>query len=421
MIRKTLLPNGIAVLTERMPGCASASIGLTLGIGSREETARNSGLAHLFEHAVFKGTAKRSPLEIAQAVENRGGILNAYTTREQTCFYARTAAGDLFDALDVLCEMVREPALDPEAIALEKSVVVEEIRSCLDDPEDLAGDLFCEALWGKDGPGLPITGTVSSVRGLGVGDLRAHRRTALQRRPVVVAAAGGVEHAAVVRAAELALGGGKAAARRRPAPRKPVFGTVVKHSAVQQADLVYGTFLPLAKGEDFDRVSGALFAVHLLLGEGMSSRLFQRIREDLGLVYSISTNVDLCPEGFVFAVQFGAEPGKAERAIATLAKELESARLDGFDDAEIERTREMAKGGLVLAAESSSARAASLTQRELFGLPVADLDARVRMAERVAADDVRALLARLLDGRRWSCGAVLPRGQRLDVRRGTRF
>ena len=421
MIRKTTLQNGVSVLTETMPGCASASVGLTLGVGSREETERNNGVAHLFEHAVFKGTAKRSPLEIAQAVELRGGILNAYTTREQTCFYARTAAADVLGALDVICEMVREPALAPDAVALEKSVVVEEIRSCLDDPEDLAGDLFCEALWGKAGPGLPITGTVSSVRGLGVGDLRAHRRTALERRPVVVAAAGGVDHAAVVRAAELALGNCRAAARRRPAPRKPVFGTVAKRSSVQQADLVYGTFLPLAKGAEFDRVSNALFAVHLLLGEGMSSRLFQRIREDLGLVYSISTNIDLCASGFVFSVQFGAEPGKAGRAMATLAEELAAARRDGFSDEEIERTREMMKGGLILAAESSSSRAASLTQRELLGLPPADLDARVRAVDAFTAEDVRALLARLLDGRRWSCGAVLPKGQRLDVRRGMAF
>ena len=255
MIRRTVLPGGTTVLSENVEGFASASVGLFLGVGSREESPGDNGIAHLFEHAVFKGSRSRGPLELVEAVESRGGLLNAYTTREQTCFYARTGAEDLMNAVDVLCEMVREPALDPAAIRLEKGVVLEEIRSCLDDPEDLAGDLFCEALWGKDGPGLPIAGTLSSVRRLGVERLRRHQEAAMRSFPVVVAAAGKVDHDALGEGVRSRLPDKRSTRRGGPRAFRPRNGLRAKHAAVQQASVALGTFLPSRDRDSTDRKS----------------------------------------------------------------------------------------------------------------------------------------------------------------------
>ncbi len=420
MIRRTVLPGGTTVLSENVEGFASASVGLFLGVGSREESPEDNGIAHLFEHAVFKGTRSRGPLELVEAVESRGGLLNAYTTREQTCFYARTGAEDLLNAVDVLCEMVREPALDPEAIRLEKGVVLEEIRSCLDDPEDLAGDLFCEALWGKDGPGLPIAGTLTSVRRLGMVDLRAHHMGVMRAStPMVVAAAGKVDHDALVEAVRSRLPRKRALRRRAgPAVFRPRNGIRVRNSAVQQASVALGTFLP---SRDPDSTGLAVSLVHLLLGEGMSSRLFQRVREELGLVYSVATSVDVYSDGYGFNVQFAAEPGKADRALEVIASELALARREGFSDGEIAGAKRMMRGAATLAAESSSARAAALAQRELSHLPPEELAARDARVAALPDALVRETLRAVLVGKKWACGAVLPKGQKLDLRKGLAF
>lgn len=418
MIRRTELPGGTTVLSENVEGFASASVGLFLGVGSREESPADNGIAHLFEHAVFKGTRSRGPLELVEAVESRGGLLNAYTTREQTCFYARTGAEDLLNAVDVLCEMVREPALDPAAIRLEKGVVLEEIRSCLDDPEDLAGDLFCEALWGKDGPGLPITGTLTSVRRLDVERLRRHQAAAMRSFPVVVAAAGKVDHDALVEAVRSRLPGKRSTRRGGPRRFRPRNGIRIRRGAVQQASVALGTFLP---ARDRDSTGLALSLVHLLLGEGMSSRLFQRVREELGLVYSVATSVDVYSDGYGFNVQFAAEPGKADRALEVIASELALARRDGFTDEEIAGAKRMMRGAARLAAESSSARAAALAQRELSHLPPEELAARDARVAALPDALVRETLRAVLVGKKWACGAVLPKGQKLDLRKGLAF
>jgi len=286
-IERTRLPNGVVVLSERLESYGSASIGVWLGAGSRMESAAQSGLAHFYEHMVFKGTATRSPLDLVRAVESRGGYINAYTTKEHTSFYARVQGSEVSRALDVLLDMVQGARLDLADVKLEREVILEEIRGADDTPEDTVQEILGDAIWGQQGLGLPIAGTLKSVRHLGQAQLRHYQEQLLREWPVVISAAGRVDHAELVEQVRIQFASKTRSRAQSLTPSPCTQGMRVRRRDVQQATLAMGCTLEV--GQEVERT--ALGVIHTLLGDGMSSRLFQRIREELGLVYAVYTRV----------------------------------------------------------------------------------------------------------------------------------
>jgi predicted Zn-dependent peptidase len=282
-IRTTRLENGVVVATESLPIIRSASLGVYLDIGSRDEVAATNGLAHLFEHMVFKGTSRHDSLQIVKCFEATGGQINAYTSKEQTCFYAKVVDTDVSSGLSMLLEMVLDSTFDPAELEKEKDVVIEEIKGGNDNPEDYVNDLFSEAMFGKHSLGFPIAGTERTVKGLTRDDLVAHQKKAAGSLPIYVTAVGNVSHEAVVAVVRKAFRlrgksapSARSAAAPRRAPLRPGAPTHPRHlidkRPVQQVTAILGG--PSYAWDHPNRY--ALLLLNCIVGDGMSSKLFQK-------------------------------------------------------------------------------------------------------------------------------------------------
>lgn len=420
-VRSTQLPNGVTVVTERMEGLRSQSVGVWLGLGSRHDPAGKAGLAHLYEHMVFKGTRKRSALRVSQELEEVGGHLNAFTSREQTCFYAKVLDRDQDRAVDLVCDLVTGAKLGKKDLELERQVVLEEIRGCDDDPEELVGELFAKALWSRQSLGEPIAGTLESVSALQVDDLLSHRERSLSGDiPLLVTASGNVDHDRLVATAAKAL-------------EARAFGTKV----VQKVDRVGARQVPrIVVEKDVSQVNlivsrrsvgahhpdrHALGLVNLILGGGMSSRLNQEIREKRGLAYSVYSFSDFLLGTGALGVSLGTEPAQAAKAVKVVGEEIRKLRKQGVSRKELRFAKDHAAGAAVLALESSSARMQHLGKCLLwYGRPI-HLDEIMQNIEGVQASDVERVLDEqfpdLLEENGWTLSAVVPqkfKGNLLD-------
>ena len=388
---RTELPGGLVVLTEHMPGIRSAAIGVWVRAGSVNETPAEMGVSHLLEHMVFKGTARRTPRELALVLERLGGSLDAYTTREHTSYQARVLDTDIDIALDVLADLVIEPLLRPEDLDLEREVVLEEILTVEDTPDDLVFDLHAALLWGAHPYGYSILGTRDTVAALSVDDLRRVHGERYRRGNLIVAAAGNVEHDRFVAMVDghfrAATPGAPRANGRTPAVPRPVRRAVSRATA--QTHLVWGhsTF---GHG-DLRRY--ALVLLSNALGGGMSSRLFQRVREELGLAYAVYSFQSFYADAGVSGVYVGTRPEWADRAEAAVARELARAAAEGLTPEELADTKGQVKGQIVLSLESASARLHRLAGTELYGEPFRTLDEITVLVEAVSLDDIAALAA----------------------------
>lgn len=417
MIQRTVLPNGVVVLTEQLPNARSAAVDLWIGQGSRSETRDNNGIAHFFEHAVFKGNRHRDALEIVSAIERKGGVINASTTREKTHFYCRTVGEEWSTALSVLTELVSTPLFTPSEIRLEREVILEEIRWTLDLPDDLADDLCSRALWGDEGLGLPIAGTISSVRRLNSEKLKQYHQQLMHCTPIVVTAAGTMEHSAVVEQVRRELTAKKTTKKLKIGWQKPLSKMLVRHRDLQQASVVLATALPLR--QEWEGI--ALSVIHLLLGDGMSSKLFQRVREESGLVYSIATAPSRVSGGAAFSLMFGAEPGRAKEALREIAAVLFEVKREGLSEGDVEMAKEMLCGGMLMAGEQTAACSAALAHWEFLGRTPETVEQRVHKVMELNPEQVNLVLKQLLQSNRWAGGAVVPDGQRLDLSKGLQF
>ncbi|WP_024934645.1 M16 family metallopeptidase [Actinomadura welshii] len=401
-VRRTVLPGGLRIITESMPTVRSAAFGIWSAVGSRDEAPADAGASHYLEHVLFKGTRRRSALEISAAIDAVGGDLNAFTAKEYTCYYARVLDADLPLAVDVVSDMVAESVNRPEDVEAERGVILEEIHMRDDDPGDLIHDEFATALYGDTPLGRPILGTEESINALSRDRIHGYYREHYVPSRLVVSVAGNIDHDEVVRLVSGAfaehLAGGAAPAAPRldgtPVPIDP--RTVVIDKDTEQAHIILG-------GAGTSRTDERRFALGVLnaaLGGGMSSRLFQEIREKRGLAYSVYSYTAQYADTGIFGVYAGCQPAKAEEVLAICRDELHKAVEESLTAEELERGKGQLRGAMVLGLEDTGSRMSRIGKSELVYeslLPVDEVLARI---EAVTLDDVRAVAAEVLAGPR---------------------
>ena len=389
--QRTELPGGLIVLSEQMPGIRSASLGVWVRAGSITETPEEMGISHLLEHMVFKGTRRRSARELALVLERLGGSLDAYTTREHTSFQARVLDADIDIALDVLADLVLDPVLRATDLDLEREVVLEEIATVEDTPDDLVFDMHAERMWAGHPYGFSILGTRDTVSAFTADDLRRAHETHYHRANLIVAGAGNVQHDRFVEQVARVFDRAPAVSDavrpngRVPEPAAPARDHVTRPTA--QTHIVWGA-------STFGHGDARRYALVLLsnaLGGGMSSRLFQRVREELGLAYSVYSYQSFYADAGVSGVYVGTRPDSADRAEEVVNRELELLARDGLTQEELDDVKGQVKGQVVLSLESSSARLHRLAGTELYGEPFRSIDEVTALVDAVTLDDVAAL------------------------------
>src|SRR5580704_5661695 len=400
-VRRTVLPGGLRVVTEFLPAVRSVALGIWVGVGSRDEDEKHAGATHYLEHLLFKGTARRSALEISAAMDAVGGELNAFTAKEYTCYYARVLDADLPLAIDVLSDMVTGSLIEPKDVDAERGVILEEIAMNEDDPADLVHEAFAAKLFGDTPLGRPILGTVDSINEISRDRIAEHYQARYTPDALVVAAAGNLAHESVVSLVQAAFGPVLAGSSASPlAPRLTgseagsAIGTGVRllSRPVEQANLVLGC-AGLARTDSRRFALGVLNAA---LGGGMSSRLFQEVREKRGLAYSVysfsSQHAD-CGQWGVYA---GCLPAKADEVLAICQDEIAKVIEGGLTDEEMARGKGQLRGSIVLGLEDPSSRMSRLGKSELVYPALEVVDGILAEIEAVTHDQVREVAAEVL-------------------------
>ena len=387
------LPNGLTVVVDPMPGAQSAAVGVYAGVGSRTEAEGKGGIAHLVEHMVFKGAGGRSAREIAEAIEDVGGHLNAWTGRDQTVFHARTLAADVPLAVDLIADLIRSPRFDAEELEREKSVVLSELGECRDNPEDMTGDLLFEAAFANQAIGRPIIGTEQSIRGVTRDDLSGWMESQLVAPRLLLVAAGAVDEAVLLKLAELRFGDMAATETADPPAADFTGGERLDRRTFEQAHWSFAMPGPAGSAPTMPATSIFTQAV----GGGMSSRLFQELREERGLAYSVyAWNQGFADSG-IFAVAAATDRGDAAPALG-LARDVVKAAADELTEAEVRRARAQIEAALLMSLENPQGRADHHARNvELFGrlVPLEETLDEIRAVDAAAA---RAAGAALHDG-----------------------
>jgi predicted Zn-dependent peptidase len=402
LVRRTVLPSGTRVLTETMPGQRSATVGAWVAVGSRDEATEHLGSTHFLEHMLFKGTPRRTAMDIATAFDRVGGEANAVTGKEHTCYYAKVMADDLGTAVDVITDMVTSATVDPEDFASERGVILEELAMNEDDPDDVAHERFVEALFGDHPLGRPIGGTPDTIHSVGRDDVVDHYRRHYEAPTLVVTAAGGVSHDAVVAAVEAEVAragwsgtGGPPAPRRQDAgveaPPTATGADVVVRRDIEQAHVILGTSALAAT--DAERYT--LSVLNAVLGGGMSSRLFQEVREKRGLAYTVYSFSTGYSDGGYLGLYAACSPTRIDTVVDLLVAEWERLAADGITDEELARGIGQVSGGMVLGLEDTGSRMGRLGRAEIVHGEFSGLDETVARVRAVTAEGVRELAARL--------------------------
>ncbi|MEU5990744.1 pitrilysin family protein [Spirillospora sp. NPDC047418] len=392
-VRRTVLPGGLRIITESMPTVRSAAFGIWSAVGSRDEAPADAGASHYLEHVLFKGTTRRSALEISAAVDAVGGDLNAFTAKEYTCYYARVLDADLPLAVDVVSDMVADSVNRPEDVEAERGVILEEIHMRDDDPGDLIHDEFSTALYGDTPLGRPILGSEDSINALSRERIHGYYREHYVPSKLVVSVAGNIDHDEVVGLVSRAFAGhltgdGEPAAPRldgAPAPVDP--RSVVIDKDTEQAHIILG-------GAGVSRTDDRRFALGVLnaaLGGGMSSRLFQEIREKRGLAYSVYSYTAQYADSGIFGVYAGCQPAKAEEVLSICRDELGKAAEECLTAEELERGKGQLRGAMVLGLEDTGSRMSRIGKSELVYESLLRVDEVLARIEAVTLDDVRAI------------------------------
>jgi len=410
-VQQTTAQNGVVVLSERVPSVRSAAVGIWVRTASVHEPRPKMGVSHLLEHLVFKGTARRSAHDIALALEARGGGLDAYTSRDTTAFQARVLDADLPRAMDVLTDLVRRPALREADLDLERNVVLEEINTVQDTPDDLVFDLSAEALWPDHPFGYSILGTRESVGALAAGDLADLHRRAYVPSNCVIAAAGNVDHEALLGLAA-AEGWFEAPAARDALPAAPPPAPAVRGFEARyekdsaQTHIVFSTdTVPFADLRKFP-----LMVLSNVFGGGMSSRLFQRVREELGLAYSVYAFTNFFSYMGVLGVYVGTQPKTAARAAEAIRAEFAKLAREGLAEDALEQAKRQTEGQLMLTLESPSARMYRLAASAVHQEPYRSLDQLLGLIQGITPEQVAEAAAEFFDPARQSVVWLGPNG-----------
>lgn len=397
-VRRTVLPSGLRIVTEQMAGARSATIGVWVDVGSRDETARLHGASHFLEHLLFKGTHERSALDISVELDAVGGEFNAFTAKEYTCFHARVLDEDLPLAVDVLGDMITGSVITPEDVEAEREVILDEIAMHDDDPDDVVHNLFAEQAWGPTSPlGRSIAGTTESIEGLDRGRIWRFYQRHYRPEHMVVSVAGSLDHATVVRDVRRAFGRGgwldgtaEPVGPRTGAKRVRVRpGSVETTRPFEQVNVVLG--MEGLRRDDPRRF--ALGVLNTALGGGTSSRLFQEIREIRGLAYSVYSFAANHADSGLVGVAVGCLPAKLDEVLATVRLELSRVAAHGLTEDELSRGKGQLRGGLVLGLEDSASRMIRLGKAELVHDELLDIDDVLKRIDAVTLDEVSEVAA----------------------------
>jgi len=405
MVRKEVLPNGIRVLTESVTHVQSIAIGVWISSGGRDEDDANRGVSHFIEHMFFKGTERRTARQIADEFDSIGGQLNAFAEKEYTCYYAKVLSEHLPIALDVLSDMLLHSKLDPQEIALEKNVVLEEIKRHEDTPEDLVHDMFVETVWRGHPLGKSVIGTEKSVGELKREDLIEFARTRYAPDSIVVAAAGYLTHEGFTEGISKHFGG-LDGSKIPTSQESPAFSTesILADRLTEQVHFCVGA--PGFSQLDPERYTMAL--IDATLGGGMSSRLFQEIRENRGLVYAIGSYAAAYREGGFFTVYGGTSMENVEEVLSLVRSEFANVRDHNITGDELMRAKNQIKGALVLGQESMTNRMMRMARSELYFGRLIPLEELISSILKVTHDDIAHVAGRIFSESEFPVVAIGP-------------
>lgn len=409
-VRKKVLSNGLTIASEAMPHLRSASLGVWIRTGSRSETAENSGISHFIEHLLFKGTKSRSTKQIAETIDSIGGQLNAFTEKEYVGYYARVLDEHMPIAFDLLSDMVMNPAFPTVEIERERNVIFEEINMVEDSPQELIQDIHLEQFWKKHPLGRPISGSKKTVAGINRGDVGKFFKRHYIASNIVVAVAGNVRHREVLKLTERYFSNlkpGTPVMAGKP-PAGCASKAVRQKPNLEQTHLCLGTTAPPIAAKE-------RYCAHLLcniLGGGMSSRLFQNIREKRGLVYSIYSMLNQYRDAGTLVVYAGTAPDKAPEVVELTLHEFGRLRDRPVSSRELARAKENIKGSIMLSLESSSSRMSNLAQQMIYHDRFHELEEILKAVERVSARDIRDLADRMFDASCLTLTALSSRNDR---------
>jgi predicted Zn-dependent peptidase len=385
-IVRDVLPNGLRILTERMPHVRSVSIGVWLARGSRHEPQAQSGIAHFVEHMLFKGTGTRSAEDIAQAIDSIGGQMDAFTAKEYASYYIKVLDEHLPLAVEVLSDIVMRPAFSQEDIDREKKVVLEEIKMVEDTPDDLVHELFTESFWQGHPLGRPILGTKETVEGLTQDGLRRYFTSAYSSPNLIISAVGNVEHERVRDIVLRAFDG-------LPTVSEPIVDepptvvptVIIRNKELEQSHVCMGA--PGYRQDHEDRYSS--YVLNTILGGSMSSRLFQNVREKRGLAYAVFSGLSAYRDAGSMTIYAGCANDAVGELIDVVIKELRRMKDEPLPGAELQRAKDHLKGSLMLNLESTSSRMSHLARQEIYFERQFGLDETLEGVERVTVDDIQ--------------------------------
>ncbi|MBP5321451.1 MAG: insulinase family protein [Kiritimatiellae bacterium] len=410
--RVTTLPNGLAVVTSPIEQSQCVAMGIFVATGGRYETAAQSGSSHFLEHMLFKGTKRRSALEITQAIEGRGGAMNAYTGADDTCFFLRMPHEYLKLGVDILSDMYLDAVIDPVEFARERDVILEEIKMYDDQPSQVCQEAFEKLVFKNHPLGAPLSGSEKTLMPMTAETLLAYKRSHYVPGATVFAFSGHVEHEACVDAVAKLLGDMPAApvpTFRKVTGKTPIGRVSVIRREVAQTQSVFG-FRMFGWREDPYRRAVA-YVLRCLLGDNMSSRLFQKVRERRGLCYSISAVTQLFEETGFIAFPTGTDSRKTASALRLIAEELRRVKVKRVGPSELKRAKEYLIGGARLSLESPMSQLIRVGEHYLYNRALPDIQRRLDDYARVTAEDVQAMANELFNPDRLALSLVVPKEQ----------
>ena len=399
-VKRSVHSSGLRIVTEEVPSVRSAAVGIWVNVGSRDEAPATAGASHFLEHLLFKSTTSRTALEISSSIESVGGEMNAFTSKEYTCFYARVIDTDLPMAIDVVSDLITSSIVTALDVDAERKVVLEEIAMRDDDPSDLVHDLFSDTYYGDTAIGRPILGTIDSIKGMSRNTVFNYYKKKYLPQDLVVAVAGNIKHKRVVAMVEEALScdnfldelGAPVLRPNTPVKNSKQQSVGLLYKKSEQAHMFYG-MEGVARADDRRFAMGVLSAA---LGGGMSSRLFQEIREKRGLAYSVYAYAQQFAGSGVLGFYAGCNPTKAIEVVEIIRSVLSDVSDNGMTHEEIERAKGAVRGSLVLSQEDSGSRMSRIGKNEIVYGQVMDFDDILKAISRVSATDIREIAGEFL-------------------------
>ena len=395
--KKTILPSGIKVISENIPYVKSFSLGFWFNVGSRDENFKNNGITHFIEHMLFKGTKKRSAAKIANEIESLGGYLNAFTSKEHTCYYGRGLANHIDKTFDVLSDMIQKPAFKTKEIQKEASVVVDELYDIEDNPEELIFDKFEEIVFAGNSLSLPIIGTEKNIKNFSQLDLFNYVNEKYGFNRLIIAASGAVEHEKLLKLADKYvlknLGNAQGKRKHYNSVITPGARSEVIDKEIQQVHVIVGK--PTFGYKSEKRNSVALLSQ--VLGEGSSSRLFQILRERNGIAYQINTFLNSFYDISTFGVYFSTNEKMMDKALQLTLKEFKKLRDTKISERELKKAKEAIKGNMLLSLEGTSNRMIRMAQSELYYNRIKSTDEVIKSLDAVTREDLLETANELLD------------------------